>query len=28
MSKWVETCESIRLTTGLDRVGLKFFYKF
>jgi len=28
LSKWVGTHEPIQLTTGLDRVGLKFFYKF
>ena len=28
LSKWVGTRESTRLTTGSDRVGLKFFYKF
>jgi len=28
MSKWVGTRESTWLTTGLDQVGLKSFYKF
>jgi len=28
LSKWVGTCEPTWLTTGLGRVGLKFFYKF
>ena len=28
LSKWVGTHEPTRLTTGLGRVGLKFFYKF
>jgi len=28
MSKWVGICEPTQLTTGSDRVGLKFFYKF
>jgi len=28
LSKWVGTREPTRLTTGSNRVGLKFFYKF
>jgi len=28
LSKWVGTREPIRLTTGSDRIRLKFFYKF
>jgi len=28
LSKWIGTYEPTRPTTGLDQVGLKFFYKF